>query len=393
MNRNYKGYRKKRKVKQLKSSDLKNFNLDDVNKEIDYLQKLLRPSVKIDLDDFRIAIREAKKKSLQNGFGMIRHWHKKDKQSLKDIDILIIPPKKFHKHLNSCANAHQFKKNDSNSRTSFPGDEVGCFDELKRLVSKQIILTNNVPKTLFENLKEFIVWNDMRPFLQELEYMLRSQLIESPEEPGFIGKLFEETYERDFRENFKENKKKWLEALEKDRESWERAYFKPNWSIYSGSARSEGDVIHRWGLYVKTENDKIQINQYVNSEENDRLTYLIKVKTALVKKMKHDKLSGLAAAHIDKTRQRAETVKHEIQTQIEKFPSCPYCFGEIGDVPHADHIYPVAMGGLSIVKNMVYVCSTCNSKKRDYTLREFIEKNDLDRERIEKTLKTLGKKY
>lgn len=60
---------------------------------------------------------------------------------------------------------------------------------------------------------------------------------------------------------------------------------------------------------------------------------------------------------------------------------------------HADHIYPVAKGGLSTTKNMVYVCAICNKKKSDLTLREFIIKEKLSRDRVERNLELLKKHF
>jgi hypothetical protein len=42
---------------------------------------------------------------------------------------------------------------------------------------------------------------------------------------------------------------------------------------------------------------------------------------------------------------------------------------------------------------MVKVCASCNSKKSDLTLREFIEKFKLQRDVIEERLIALGKEF
>ncbi len=96
-----------------------------------------------------------------------------------------------------------------------------------------------------------------------------------------------------------------------------------------------------------------------------------------------------AAVVDDQIREHAWLVKQ----QLERHSNCPYCGGPLGADPHADHIYPVAYGGLSTKENMVIICADCNKKKGAMTLREFIETYHLDRARIESTLKRLGKKF
>ncbi len=106
------------------------------------------------------------------------------------------------------------------------------------------------------------------------------------------------------------------------------------------------------------------------------------------KEKQRSKMARVAQAD-KKTRELAASVKMRLQ----KDHLCPYCGNDLGDHPHADHIYPVSRGGLSTLVNMVYVCASCNMRKRDSTLRMFIDKYGLDRDRIEKQLSKLGKEY
>lgn len=100
-----------------------------------------------------------------------------------------------------------------------------------------------------------------------------------------------------------------------------------------------------------------------------------------------------AYAHQQKTRDLSEEIKKEIKDQENIFPVCPYCEQSLGLEPHADHIYPVTLGGLGTKDNMVYVCSKCNQSKGALTLREFVKKKGLDRDRVENNLSFLGKKF
>jgi len=97
---------------------------------------------------------------------------------------------------------------------------------------------------------------------------------------------------------------------------------------------------------------------------------------------------ALAAAHQDKTRYLAESVKK----RLRRNHPCPYCNQPLGSDPHADHINPVSYGGLSDETNMVYVCAECNRQKSNLTLREFARKTGRNQEIIESRLEQLGKR-
>jgi 5-methylcytosine-specific restriction endonuclease McrA len=124
--------------------------------------------------------------------------------------------------------------------------------------------------------------------------------------------------------------------------------------------------------------------------EEEQLSILVKKEANKEKEKKRKQRQGaIVASYTDKSRQAAEQVKRQLQ--IDK--NCPYCDKRIGETPHADHIYPIARGGLSVDENMIYVCAECNRKKSDMTLREFIKKFDLNRGAIERKLERLGKTF
>lgn len=110
-------------------------------------------------------------------------------------------------------------------------------------------------------------------------------------------------------------------------------------------------------------------------------------KEKLVRKRKEQELKARVANAEGKTRLLANSVKN----RLSQNHSCPYCGDTLGNGPHADHIYPVAKGGISSDKNMVYVCAQCNIRKRDMTLSAFIRKYKLDRDGIEGRLIKMGK--
>lgn len=128
-------------------------------------------------------------------------------------------------------------------------------------------------------------------------------------------------------------------------------------------------------------------SQSVKHERKKKIE-LEKLEKEKKKIQKEEEIKGLANQTKEKNRQLGVTIKSKIE--LSKY--CPYC-GDLIIDPHVDHIYPVSKGGLSTTKNMVMVCSSCNFKKRDLTLNQFIKKFDYDREFIEGNLDDLKKSY
>ncbi len=98
------------------------------------------------------------------------------------------------------------------------------------------------------------------------------------------------------------------------------------------------------------------------------------------------------SAKAGKTRRLAAAVRRQIRRQEEIHSGCPYCGEELVE-PHADHIYPVSRGGLSIVENMVFVCSTCNLAKSNLSLWEFVKRRKYDWENVTSALEKLSKRF
>jgi 5-methylcytosine-specific restriction endonuclease McrA len=88
-------------------------------------------------------------------------------------------------------------------------------------------------------------------------------------------------------------------------------------------------------------------------------------------------------------RRRGSKLRKRLDTSNE----CPYCGEPLGPQPHADHIYPLSLGGRSEHWNMVYVCADCNALKSSMTLMGFIIRRGLDLEDIHRRLAALGKNF
>lgn len=108
----------------------------------------------------------------------------------------------------------------------------------------------------------------------------------------------------------------------------------------------------------------------------------------------HQEIKAKAKAYDDKQRDLAKSVRNRIKRQLHEYPDCPYCGASLSIFEaHADHIHPVALGGLSTSWNMVFVCADCNTKKKARTLREFIRDFDLDEQAVHRNLEKLKKRF
>jgi len=84
-----------------------------------------------------------------------------------------------------------------------------------------------------------------------------------------------------------------------------------------------------------------------------------------------------AAAYENKQRELAKSIRTALRKELKDNPYCPYCNLELSlEDAHADHIHPVVKGGLSTIRNMVFVCPSCNIEKGTLTLRAFLKNMD-----------------
>ncbi|NVN92529.1 MAG: HNH endonuclease [Desulfuromonadales bacterium] len=125
--------------------------------------------------------------------------------------------------------------------------------------------------------------------------------------------------------------------------------------------------------WLKAADQKIQ---KLASEERARLRADIET----VKKAKIARLD-------EKSRSLATNLKKGIKPSA----LCPYCGGPIGETPHLDHIYPIRMGGLSVLENLVFVCRECNLTKGDMGVVQFVTSKSYDLATVAERLHKLGK--
>ena len=164
-------------------------------------------------------------------------------------------------------------------------------------------------------------------------------------------------------------------------------------SLHGGSASSKQNSKLRSATQTKISNAKLRLEVLEKAilylEEKDK--HLTQLKTETDSKIESYK--AYKAALMDRTRELGKEVRKGLLEQIEILDGCPYCGGNLDNTMHADHIYPVSKGGLSSVRNMILVCRLCNLAKSNYTLREFIERNGLDRDVVEENLRLLRKDF
>lgn len=139
-----------------------------------------------------------------------------------------------------------------------------------------------------------------------------------------------------------------------------------------------------------------QVGRYIQSCETSlasAYSWHTKLGEAIERKRRKKEALTELRARAAKSLKESRKLGTSVRRRLRKQPWCPYCGEALGSDPHVDHIYPVSKGGMSVAKNMVYVCSICNGMKKNLTLTAFIRKHGLDRDAIERRLDELGKEF
>jgi 5-methylcytosine-specific restriction endonuclease McrA len=111
-------------------------------------------------------------------------------------------------------------------------------------------------------------------------------------------------------------------------------------------------------------------------------------------KEKFQEIKARATSKELEIRAQAKRFRSELEQQKRIITFCPYCESNLDSGnAHLDHIYPVSKGGQSTKRNLVFVCSVCNLKKKMHTLRVFVRDSDLDFDHIASRLEALGKDF
>lgn len=143
---------------------------------------------------------------------------------------------------------------------------------------------------------------------------------------------------------------------------------------------------------------KLNLKRWTIEEVENLINQKIDLERKEQKKNQEEKNVLIARASERETSVRLQSDKYKKQDDFDlqksRVSCCPYC-GEnlFKSFSHLDHIYPVKKGGQSIKANLVFVCSDCNLKKSDLTLRNFIKKTKLNEIEIHERLEALNKDF
>lgn len=118
-----------------------------------------------------------------------------------------------------------------------------------------------------------------------------------------------------------------------------------------------------------------------------------KLKIAKEKEKLHELLARVAS-NVKEKREQAKKFRRDLHMQLSKVAVCPYCGGSLsGSNAHLDHIYPISKGGLSTLRNLVFVCDRCNLDKSDSMLRKFLQRFGCDEQQAYDRLDVLKKEF
>jgi 5-methylcytosine-specific restriction endonuclease McrA len=139
---------------------------------------------------------------------------------------------------------------------------------------------------------------------------------------------------------------------------------------------------------INNMNDEIDHLKNVIKKNNLTITYLDQLK----RKAKERERTAKISAYEDKARTGTFSIKQQLLNVCSIKFKCAYCNNLTNkDDAEADHIYPIAKGGLTTLQNMVLICKKCNSSKSSNTLRVFSSKNNYDYLEICSRLEAMGK--
>ena len=113
-----------------------------------------------------------------------------------------------------------------------------------------------------------------------------------------------------------------------------------------------------------------------------------------IEKEKIRELKAKVATTNGEKRSQAQKFRRDLHKQLKLLQRCPYCGGTLTEHnAHLDHIYPISKGGLSSLKNLVFVCGRCNINKGDRTLRSFLKAFTLTEKSAHDHLELLRKDF
>lgn len=157
---------------------------------------------------------------------------------------------------------------------------------------------------------------------------------------------------KDNRERYAERHEKWRSGNKERIVSWNKQYNKENKELIANRKRQ----------YIATHKE-----QKAASKKRWQQSERGKVLTLIYCANRRARKKNALGSHT------AEELQEQLIRQSHK---CYYCQGALGDKRssyHADHIVPISRGGTNYIHNIVLTCSTCNLKKGNKMLHEWID--------------------
>jgi uncharacterized coiled-coil protein SlyX len=228
----------------------------------------------------------------------------------------------------------------------------------------------------------------LSPLASELK-ALRNDLIPKT---GLMDKLFKAT-------EIRPSSKVRIDEIRKSITDWEKLKYKLSqevrFDLYEiQSIELLEKTIQHTDKIIEIRIEKLTLEEFAKSkkaqEEKQRKANEMK----RIREQKNKKLKSLRVK-LASSRGAKRKLLGEVKKTVKRNRKCPYCFIKLDLFTeiHLDHIYPMSKGGQEDEANLVFACGDCNLNKSDLTLREFIKKFKLNREKIEGELERLGKSF
>ncbi len=161
-------------------------------------------------------------------------------------------------------------------------------------------------------------------------------------------------------------------------------------SIFSEREKSASEVAAANRIEVHKK-DSLKFADYSEEiSERKSLYHDLIVLRSLIKKKNDARIKALAKKATNKSRDGAGTLKKRQLQGTQGMLVCPYCKKNSHNAV-LDHIYPIALGGLTTDGNTVLICEPCNRSKGKTTLVVFCKKNKFNYSEVIDRLLDLGK--
>ena len=198
-------------------------------------------------------------------------------------------------------------------------------------------------------------------------------------------RLYAKQYRENNKDKVRESNKAWCDANKDKLAEHKKAYHQTHKEDISEQKRkyyieNKDKIAERNKAYRDANKDKIaEQNKAWRDANKDKIVELGRTyrhanrNTRLIEdKRRRDKLAI----------QNDQTITPDFITELfSKAKSCPYCGKKMFDVSKnqkdaksLDHLIPISKGGLHSVHNVAICCHSCNSKKRDLSFPEWLDR-------------------